>query len=120
MVSQYILVGIGCFLGGCLRNFFSHQYNSSKHSYPLGTFIANIVGAFLIGFFCSSFIQREETLYLFLATGFCGGLTTFSTFNSEVMKDFMNGKITSGFYYWIGSFICSILAVFLGFFIGQY
>ena len=111
---QYLLVGAGCFLGGCLRNFFSKQWNKSNRSYPIGTFIANVLGAFLIGLFVARFSQVATSLYLFLATGFCGGLTTFSTFNSEVINDFINGNSVKGFYYWMGSFFCSILAVFLG------
>lgn len=111
---QYLLVGLGCFLGGCLRNFFSQQWNKSNRIYPLGTFIANVVGAFLIGIFFALFSQAATSFYLFLATGFCGGLTTFSTFNYEVINDFTSGNSIKGFYYWIGSFFFSILAVFLG------
>lgn len=110
---RYFLVGIGCFLGGCFRLFFSNQWNKSNRSFPLGTFIANVLGAFLIGIFFSLFSQKLPTLYLFLATGFCGGLTTFSTFNFEVINDFTNGNNIESFYYWIGSFFFSILAVYV-------
>lgn len=111
---QYLLVGVGCFLGGCLRNFFSKQWNKRNRSYPIGTFIANVLGSFLIGLFFDRFSQVATSLYLFLATGFCGGLTSFSTFNYEVINDFTNGNSIKGFYYWIGSFFCSTLAVFVG------
>ncbi|EME8125089.1 CrcB family protein [Enterococcus faecium] len=48
MLNQYVSVGIGCFLGGCLRYFISKKLNTK---FPIGTLGANVVGAFLIGFF---------------------------------------------------------------------
>lgn len=111
MLNQYVSVGIGCFLGGCLRYFISKKLNTK---FPIGTLGANVVGAFLIGFFFYSLPIKDTLLYLFLTTGFCGGLTTFSTFNLEILNRLINRAFSSAFYYWLIGFFSTLIAVDLG------
>ena len=73
MVIVYL--AIACGLGALVRYFFSRYNQASK--LPLGTLIANLLGCF----FNWSIYNHVESMevYTILATGFCGGLTTFST-----------------------------------------
>ena len=77
---------------------------------PLGTLIANLIGCFLIGLFYNHVESKE--VYLILATGFCGGLTTFSTLNDELQR-LLNDK--KEFYsYLLLTYLLGFLAIFLG------
>lgn len=71
MVIVYL--AIACGFGALVRYFFSRYNQASK--LPLGTLIANLLGCFLIGVFYNHVESKE--VYAILATGFCGGLTTF-------------------------------------------
>ena len=85
-----LLVGIGSFIGGVCR-YYSQQIITRFLPSPLpyGTLAVNITGCFLIGIIYG-LSERGNMLSpewrLFLATGFCGGFTTFSTFSYESMN----------------------------------
>ena len=106
MVVLYL--ALACGLGALVRYFFS-RYNQGS-VLPLGTLIANLLGCFLIGLFYNHVESKE--VYLILATGFCGGLTTFSTLNDELQKLLTDKKI---FYrYFLLSYLGGLVAIFLG------
>ena len=106
MVIVYLT--IACGLGALVRYFFS-RYNKD-FIIPLGTLIANLLGCFLIGL-CYNHVESKE-VYLILATGFCGGLTTFSTLNDELQR-LINDK--KAFYsYLLLTYLLGFLAIFLG------
>ena len=106
MVVFYLALAYG--LGSLMRYFFS-RYNQGS-VLPLGTLIANILGCFLIGLFYNHVESKE--VYLILATGFCGGLTTFSTLNDELQRLLSNKK---AFYsYLLLTYLLGFLAIFLG------
>ena len=106
MVVFYL--ALACGLGALVRYFFS-RYNKD-FIMPLGTLIANLLGCFLIGLLYSHVESKE--VYTILATGFCGGLTTFSTLNEELQKLLSDKKV---FYsYFLLTYIGGFLAIFLG------
>lgn len=85
-MKQFLLVFLGGGLGSILRYWISKNLNSYYSNFYLGTFLVNIIGCLLIGILIGlslkhNYITQNQTLLL--ATGFCGGFTTFSTFALE-------------------------------------
>ena len=74
-----------------MRYFFS-LYNQGS-VLTIGTLISNILGCFLIGLFYNHVESKE--VYLILATGFCGGLTTFSSLMLDAVKLLDTGRYLS-------------------------
>jgi len=90
----FIAVGVGAAIGAWLRWFFSVTWNAVNPALPYGTLAANLVGGYLIGLavgFFDSHAALPPEWRLLAITGFLGGLTTFSTFSSEVISNLMVG-----------------------------
>lgn len=84
---------------------------------PLATFTVNIIGSFLIGFLYILFVQKSDlspALKLALTVGFCGGLTTFSTFSLELFEMVKNAQYLHAFVYAILSVIICLIALTVG------
>ena len=86
-------------------------------AFPLGTFVINVVGSFLLGLFVqlgldTSAISPE--VRFFLTTGFCGGFTTFSTFSYETMKLVEDAEYGTAGLYVASSVVISLIACALG------
>jgi len=116
-MKQFLLVFIGGGFGSGLRYIIGKYLNSSETGIPYGTFAANIIGSLLIGVILGLAAKNDalsQNQTLLLATGFCGGFTTFSTFAYENHMFLKSGDFTSFAIYTIGSFIIGFLAVFLG------
>ena len=82
-------VGFGAAAGAWLRWFLGLRLNPVFPTLPLGTLAANLVGGFLVGVAVAWFERHPHIApqaRLFAITGFLGGLTTFSTFSSEVVS----------------------------------
>ncbi len=95
MWKSIVAVGIGAALGALLRWWLGNRLNALFPSLPPGTLAANILGAYVIG--CAiAFFARFPALppqwQLLIITGFCGGLTTFSTFSAEVVMKLRDGR----------------------------
>lgn len=119
-MKQLLLVFIGGGFGSVLRYVLGKYLNSYQTGIPYGTFIANILGSLLIGIILglaakNNSISQNHTLLL--ATGFCGGFTTFSAFAYENHIFLKAGDFTSFAMYTIASFVVGFLAVFLGMFL---
>lgn len=96
MWRSILAVAIGGVLGCLLRWVLSMFLNSTFPTIPPGTLAANLIGCYIIGIALGFF-----TLYpafapewrLFITTGFCGGLTTFSTFSAEIVLLLQAGRV---------------------------
>jgi CrcB protein len=121
-MKQILLVFIGGGFGSTLRYIIGKYMNSTETGIPWGTFTANILGSLIIGVILG-FAAKNDALSsnqtLLLATGFCGGFTTFSSFAYENHVFLKSGDFTSFALYTIGSFIIAFLAVFAGLFIAK-
>lgn len=119
-MKQLLLVFVGGGFGSVLRYAISKYLNSPQDGIPYGTFAANILGSLLIGIILG-LAAKNDTLTsnqtLLLATGFCGGFTTFSAFAYENHVFLKAGDFTSFALYTIASFIIGFLAVFFGLFL---
>ena len=116
-MKQILLVFLGGGLGSAMRFAIAKVLNNSTTGIPYGTFIANVTGSLLIGLILGlaakhSTLSQNQTL--FLATGFCGGFTTFSSFAYENHIFLKSGDLTNFAVYTIASFAAGFLAVFLG------
>ncbi len=82
----FLAVGAGAALGAWLRWGLGMMLNPVFPTVPLGTFAANLLGGYLMGLALGAFGAFQALspeIRLFVATGFLGGLTTFSTFSAE-------------------------------------
>ena len=88
-MKAIIAIFIGAGLGALLRWWLGLTLNSFFPGIPPGTLAANLIGGYIIGvaiaFFAASTALAPEWR-LFVITGFCGGLTTFSTFSAEIVE----------------------------------
>ena len=105
-------------LGACLRYLTGVLISGNlKVNLPVATFLVNIIGCFLIGFLYVIFVEKlqaSKQLKLLLTVGFCGGLTTFSTFSAEVFDMIQNGQLLNASAYTALSVIIGCIAVFFG------
>lgn len=116
-MKQLLFVFVGGGFGSIARYLLAKYFNSSASGIPYGTFLANILGSLLIGIILG-LAAKNDTLTqnqtLLLATGFCGGFTTFSTFAYENHVFLKSGDFMNFFMYAVGSFALGFAAVFLG------
>jgi CrcB protein len=96
----FLIIGIGGFLGANLRylvaNGVAARYGTAL---PYGTFLINVSGSLVIGFFLTIVTERvvaPPALRLFFATGFLGAYTTFSTFTYESLTLILAGNVLAG------------------------
>lgn len=113
-----LAVFVGGGLGACLRYLTGVLISGNlKINLPVATFLVNIIGCFLIGFLYVIFVEKlqaSKQLKLLLTVGFCGGLTTFSTFSAEVFDMIQNGQLLNASAYTALSVIMGCIAVFFG------
>lgn len=98
MLSTLLAVFIGGGLGSVARWYVSLKMNGISPVLPLGTLTVNLVGAFIIGLGIAIFSRMthlDPVWKLLLTTGFCGGLTTFSTFSLELVYMLQDGRFAA-------------------------
>lgn len=116
LLKNFLLVGLGGAVGSMLR--YGVYLLFPVKDFPLATLLVNIIGSFIIGAVLAMGIKDEAFLNhwkLFLATGICGGFTTFSAFSAENMALLQTQKYTLAFIYIAASVITGIAAAWLGF-----
>ena len=94
-MKSLIAVFIGAGLGALLRWWLGLTLNSYFPRIPPGTLAANLIGGYIIGVavaFFATYSELAPESRLFIVTGFCGGLTTFSTFSSEIVALLQEGQ----------------------------
>lgn len=118
MVQNILLVGIGGGIGSILRYLVSMTISRYwPDGFPLGTFLVNISGCLLMGLvlgFLAKMQGAGPEWKLLLATGFCGGYTTFSAFAAENLTLIQSGQWTLAALYITGSIVLGVLAVLTG------
>jgi len=94
--SPVLAISSGAAAGALLRWQLGVRLNSLLPTLPLGTLAANLVGGYIIGLAIAYFAQAPNIApewRLLIITGFCGGLTTFSTFSAEVVTRLQEGQL---------------------------
>lgn len=122
-MKQLLLVFVGGGTGSVLRYLIGKLLNNSNTGIPYGTFTANILGSLCIGIILGLATKNEvltQNHTLLLATGFCGGFTTFSTFAYENHLFLKSGDFTTFAIYTFTSFILGFLAVFAGMYLVKF
>jgi CrcB protein len=92
-----LAISLGAAIGALSRWFLGMQFNSLFPTIPPGTLAANMLGGYIIGLAIAYFAQAPDIApewRLLIITGFCGGLTTFSTFSAEVVALLQQGRLT--------------------------
>jgi len=122
-MKQLLVVFVGGGFGSVLRYIIGKYLNNPETGIPYGTFVANILGSLLIGIILGMAAKNNalsENHTLLLATGFCGGFTTFSAFAYENHVFLKSGDFVSFAVYTIASFVVGFLAVFAGMYLVKF
>jgi CrcB protein len=117
-MSKILTIAIGGALGALAR-YGLNEFVATRWPtiFPLGTFIINITGSFVIGFFLTFATVRYDLnphWRLFIAVGFLGAYTTFSTFEYETLKLIEEGHLPTALFYVLSSVIVGLIAVWAG------
>ncbi|MBD2815447.1 fluoride efflux transporter CrcB [Xenorhabdus sp. Flor] len=118
MMNLILAVFIGGGFGSVLRWFIGLRLNNASAPIAIGTLTANCIGAFIMGLGLAYFSKATHlapTWKLMLTTGFCGGLTTFSTFSAEVVYLLQAEKISWALSTILANVISSLLMTALAF-----
>lgn len=121
-MKQVLLVFFGGGIGSVSRYLLSKWVNNFETSLPYGTMLSNVLGSLLIGLilgYLAKMPHLSQSQSLLLATGFCGGFTTFSTFAYENHIFFKNGDYLHFFAYTISSLLLGFTAVFFGLYLSK-
>ena len=118
MIRNILLVGLGGGIGSIARYLCQRALGSYfLNPFPVGTFVVNISGCFLIGLIHALAVKNNvlsPEWRLLLTTGFCGGFTTFSTFAAENTELLRAGNFFYPALYISLSVLLGIGAVFAG------
>ena len=118
MSLSFLAIFFGAGTGALLRAGFNLLTVSAGSVIPLGTLLANLVGGYLVGIavaFFGSNPNLSPEWKLFVITGFLGGLTTFSSFSSEVVSLMQRGEFTwaigTALLHLVGSLVLTFLGI---------
>ncbi len=117
MWKSILAISVGAALGALLRWQLGIRLNALFPTIPPGTLVANLAGAYVIGLaiaFFTSFSAISPEWRLLVITGFCGGLTTFSTFSAELMILLDEGRISWALGIIVAHVVGSVVMTFAG------
>lgn len=115
LLKNFLLVGLGGMVGSMLR--YACYLLLPGGPFPLATFTVNIAGSFIIGLVMGVAAKsvHQHQIHLLLATGLCGGFTTFSAFSADGMHLASQGKTGLLVLYAIASVVLCMLATYGGY-----
>ncbi len=117
-MNEILLVGAGGALGAASRHLVGvMSLRLFGSGFPAGTFIVNIVGSLAMGIFIGLLaikLQGSESLRLFVATGFLGGFTTFSSFSLDFNTLWDRGDTLLAIGYVVASVVVALLSLMFG------
>jgi CrcB protein len=96
LLKAMLAVSFGAAAGALLRWALQLRMNALVALMPMGTLAANLIGGYIVGLavgFFSATPHLSAEWRLLVITGFCGGLTTFSTFSAEVVELMQHGEL---------------------------
>jgi fluoride exporter len=121
-VLQVLFVALGGAIGSAARYLVGGWFAAGA-AFPYGTFVINVSGSFIIGFFLA-FAQDRVSISpywrLFFAVGFVGGYTTFSTFEYEAIRLLQDGEMLLAAVYLMGSVVTGGVAAIAGIALGSW
>ena len=116
---NYLLVALGAGIGGGLRYYISDlTYKYLPVYFPFGTLAVNVIGSVILGILIFGLDEKEllnHNLKLLLGIGFCGGLTTFSTFSLETVNLMLDSEYLLMTVNILSNLLLTVLGVFLGY-----
>jgi len=117
-LHKYLLVGVGGFAGAISRYWVGLVVTQRLGlRFPFATFLINVTGCFLVGFFMHLLAERgvldRHWLYI-MVIGFIGAYTTFSTFEYEIMRLMIDGQFGIGLLYVGSSLLVGFFMVWVG------
>lgn len=112
---QVLYAAAGGALGAASR-FLISKLPLTGQGLPLPTFLANLIGCFLMGLLAAKAEARgmDPNVQIFLKTGFCGGLTTFSAFSAETVAMMEKGHITAALLYVVATVVLGFFTLYAG------
>ena len=123
-MGAVLWVGLGGFLGANARYLLGGWAASRLGiAFPYGTFIINVTGSFILGFFLAFAQERPwvaPSARLLFAVGFVGAYTTFSTFEYESLRLLQDGELLLAAAYVIGSVLIGGVAGVAGIALGNW
>lgn len=122
MLTQALAVAVGAAGGALLRWQLGVRLNALLPTLSPGTLLANLIGGFIIGLAIAYFAEHPNLSpewRLLVISGFCGGLTTFSTFSAEVLALIQSGRLEAAMGLVALHVAGSLLATWLGLMVGR-
>lgn len=117
VLKSILAISVGASLGALLRWWLGLALNGLFPSIPPGTLVANLVGGYLVGLaiaFFATYSAMAPEWRLLVITGFCGGLTTFSTFSAEIVTLLQQGRAVWAFAAAASHLLGSVVMTFAG------
>ncbi len=116
-MKTMLIIGMGGFIGSVLR-YMTTQFIQLKYltNFPYGTLAVNVAGCFIIGVLFGLSLSGKITSQwrMFLATGICGGFTTFSAFSQETVMLMREEQVFLALLYITSSVLIGLAATFMG------
>jgi fluoride exporter len=123
-MNQLILIFLGGGLGSITRYTLGKTLPGLPDGLPYGTLTANVLASLILGIFTGLVALRSADPALlgwraFVAVGFCGGFSTFSTFSNETLHLILNNRWAEAVFNIVLSVVLCLLASLLGLWLGR-